>query len=59
LGIDLGRYRDQIDVLVPSLSVAKIAEHGSLLQILGDLLKAAALRYRSHLNTNLPALPGT
>ena len=50
LGIDLGRYRDRIDALAASVSVVKFAEHGPLLEILGD---------RSHMSLELRNLPGT
>lgn len=50
LGIDLGRYRDRIDVPVASLSVVELREHGPLLRKLGD---------RSHLRPELRDLPGT
>ncbi len=36
LGIDLGRYRDRIDVPAASISVVKFDLHGPLLQRLGD-----------------------
>ncbi|NJP08226.1 MAG: histidine phosphatase family protein [Leptolyngbyaceae cyanobacterium RU_5_1] len=36
LGIDLGRYRDRINVLAASLSIVKFSEHGPLLEVLGD-----------------------
>jgi probable phosphoglycerate mutase len=36
LGIDLGRYRDRIDVPAASLSVVRFDVHGPLLQRLGD-----------------------
>lgn len=50
LGIALGRYRDRSDAPAASLNVVKLAEHGPLLQALGDC---------SHLNADLLALPGT
>jgi len=50
LGIDLGRYRDRIDVLVASISIVKFDEHGPLLEVLGD---------RYHLPDRLRNLPGT
>jgi probable phosphoglycerate mutase len=50
LGIDLGRFRDRIDMPVASVSVVKFDEHGPLLQRLGD---------RAHLPANLLDLPGT
>jgi len=36
LGIDLGRYRDRINVLTASVSIVKLDTHGPLLEILGD-----------------------
>ncbi|HEY9633457.1 MAG TPA: histidine phosphatase family protein, partial [Coleofasciculaceae cyanobacterium] len=36
LGIDLGRYRDRIDMLAASVSIVKFDVHGPLLQVLGD-----------------------
>ncbi|MBD1911220.1 MULTISPECIES: histidine phosphatase family protein [unclassified Leptolyngbya] len=36
LGIDIGRYRDRIDVPAASLTVVKFDVHGPLLQRLGD-----------------------
>jgi broad specificity phosphatase PhoE len=36
LGIDIGRYRDRIDVPAASVSVVKFDLHGPLLQRLGD-----------------------
>jgi probable phosphoglycerate mutase len=50
LGIDLGRFRDRIDMPVASVSMVKFSEHGPLLQVLGD---------RSHLPQHLVNLPGT
>jgi probable phosphoglycerate mutase len=50
LGIDLGRYRDRIDVPAASLSVVKFDVHGPLLQCLGD---------RSFMSQELRELPGT
>jgi broad specificity phosphatase PhoE len=50
LGIDVGRYRDRIDVLVASLSVVEMMQHGPLLKRLGD---------RSHLSEDLRSRPGT
>jgi broad specificity phosphatase PhoE len=50
LGIDLGRYRDRIDVPAASLSVVKFDVHGPLLQALGD---------RSFMSQELRELPGT
>lgn len=50
LGIDIGRYRDRIDMPAASISVVKFDVHGPLLQCLGD---------RSHLPDKLRLLPGT
>lgn len=50
LGIDLGRFRDRIDMPVASVSVVKMDVHGPLLQRLGD---------RTHLPESLRSLPGT
>jgi len=50
LGIDLGRFRDRIDMPVASVSVVKFDVHGPLLQCLGD---------RAHLPPALRDLPGT
>ncbi|PSB04275.1 histidine phosphatase family protein [Merismopedia glauca] len=36
LGIDLGRYRDRINVLAASLSIVKFDTYGPLLEVLGD-----------------------
>ena len=36
LGIDLGRYRDRIDVPAASLSIVKFDIHGPMLEVLGD-----------------------
>jgi probable phosphoglycerate mutase len=50
LGIDLGRYRDRIDMPAASVSVVKLDVHGPMLQILGD---------RSHMSAELRQRPGT
>lgn len=50
LGIDLGRYRDRIDVPAASISVVKFDEHGPMLQRLGD---------RSYMSEALRNRPGT
>ncbi|MBD2090762.1 histidine phosphatase family protein [Microcoleus sp. FACHB-1515] len=50
MGIDIGRYRDRINALAASISIVKFAEHGPLLEVLGD---------RSHLGVELRELPGT
>jgi broad specificity phosphatase PhoE len=36
LGIDVGRYRDRIDMLACAVSIVKFDLHGPLLQVLGD-----------------------
>lgn len=50
LGIDLGRYRDRIDMPVASLSVITFGRYGPMLQRLGD---------RYHLPKELRDLAGT
>lgn len=50
LGIDLGRYRDRLDVPVVSLSVVEFGKYGPMLKKLGD---------RSYLPESLRLLPGT
>lgn len=50
LGIDLGRYRDRIEMPVASVSVVKFDRHGPMLQRLGD---------RSHLPAQLCNRGGT
>ena len=50
LGIDLGRYRDRIDMLAGSVSVVKFDLHGPLLQVLGD---------RAYMGEKLAARLGT
>ncbi|MEJ2721229.1 MAG: histidine phosphatase family protein [bacterium] len=50
LGIDVGRYRDRIDMPVASLNVVEMTEQGPLLKLLGD---------RSHLNKDLRERQGT
>lgn len=44
LGIDLGRYRDRLEMRVSSVSVVKFGAYGPMLQRLGD---------RTHLNREL------
>lgn len=44
LGIDVGRFRDRIGMLVASISIVEFGSHGPLLKILGD---------RSHLRKSL------
>jgi broad specificity phosphatase PhoE len=50
LGIDLGRYRDRIDMLAGSVSIVKFDVHGPLLQVLGD---------RAYMGEKLSARAGT
>ncbi len=50
LGIDLGRYRDRIDMPAASVSVVKFDLHGPMLQRLGD---------RSYMSDSLRNRPGT
>ena len=50
LGIDLGRYRDRIEMPVASLSMVKFGRYGPMLQRLGD---------RYHLPIALRDRPGT
>jgi broad specificity phosphatase PhoE len=50
LGIDLGRYRDRIDMPAGSVSIVKFDVHGPLLQVLGD---------RTYMGQDLRFRPGT
>ena len=50
LGMDVGRYRDRIDMLAGSVSVVKFDLHGPLLQVLGD---------RTYMDQDLRSRPGT
>ena len=50
LGIDLGRYRDRIDVPAGSVTVVKFDLHGPLLQELGN---------RAYMSEDLRSRPGT
>jgi probable phosphoglycerate mutase len=50
LGIDLGRYRDRIDMPATSVSIVKFDIHGPLLQVLGD---------RNYMTEELRLRPGT
>jgi broad specificity phosphatase PhoE len=50
LGVDLGRYRDRIDMLAASVSRIKFDVHGPLLQVLGD---------RTYMSEELRLRPGT
>jgi broad specificity phosphatase PhoE len=36
LGVDLGRYRDRIEMLAELVSILKFDVHGPLLQVLGS-----------------------
>lgn len=50
LGIDLGRYRDRINILTTSVSIVQFNEHGPLLEVLGD---------RYHIPKYIRDRPGT
>jgi probable phosphoglycerate mutase len=50
LGIDLGRYRDRIDMPAGAVSIVKFDLHGPLLQVLGD---------RAYMGKDLLSQPGT
>ena len=50
LGIDLGRYRDRIDVPAASLSIVQFGALGPMLKVLGD---------RSFMDASLRSLAGT
>lgn len=50
LGIDLGRYRDRINVLTASVTIVKFDVHGPLLEVLGD---------RYHIPKEIRDRPGT
>lgn len=50
LGIDLGRYRDRIDMPAASVSVVEFGKYGPQLKRLGD---------RSFMSESLRSLPGT
>ncbi|QFS44798.1 phosphoglycerate mutase [Nostoc sphaeroides CCNUC1] len=50
LGIDLGRYRYRVNILVASVSMVKFDVHGPLLEILGD---------RHHIPDHIRDRPGT
>lgn len=50
LGIDLGRYRDRINILAASLSIVQFERYGPLLEVLGD---------RYHIPEPLRSRPGT
>ena len=36
LGIDVGRFRDRMDMPVASVSIVEFAKHGPLLRMMGD-----------------------
>ncbi|MGK7872644.1 MAG: histidine phosphatase family protein [Xenococcaceae cyanobacterium] len=50
LGIDVGRYRDRINMPVASVSIVEFRDRGPLLNAMGD---------RSHLSEHLRLRPGT
>lgn len=50
MGIDVGRYRDRMDMPVAAVSVVELAKRGPLFHTIAD---------RSHLNAHLRALPST
>jgi broad specificity phosphatase PhoE len=50
MGIDLGRYRDRIDMPAASISVVEFREHGPMLKTLGD---------RSYMSAALSSRAGT
>lgn len=50
LGIDLGRYRDRINILTTSISIVKFNEQGPMLEVLGD---------RNHIPEYIRNRPGT
>ena len=50
VGIDVGRYRDRIGMLVASVSIVELLKHGPRLHVLGD---------RAHLPPDLRNLAGT
>ncbi|MBM0741278.1 histidine phosphatase family protein [Phormidium sp. CLA17] len=50
LGIELGRYRDRINILTTSVSIVQFNEHGPLLEVLGD---------RYHIPEHIRNRPGT
>jgi broad specificity phosphatase PhoE len=50
LGIDLGRYRDRIDMPAGAVTIVKFDLHGPLLQVLGD---------RTYMGEHLRSRPGT
>ncbi len=50
LGIDLGRYRDRLDIPAASLSMIQLGVYGPMLKVLGD---------RSFMSDDLRSLAGT
>jgi len=50
LGIDLGRYRDRIDMPAGAVNTIKFDLHGPMLQVLGD---------RAYMSKDLRSRPGT
>jgi broad specificity phosphatase PhoE len=50
LGIDLGRYRDRLDMLAGAVNIVKFDLHGPSLQVLGD---------RTYMGQDLRSRPGT
>ncbi|ACK71061.1 Phosphoglycerate mutase [Gloeothece citriformis PCC 7424] len=50
LGIDIGRYRDRIGMSVAAVTIVEMAEHGPLIEVMGD---------RSHLREDLRKRHGT
>lgn len=50
LGIDVGRYRDRMDMPVAAVSIVELAKRGPLFHTLAD---------RSHLREHLQSLPST
>ncbi|MGB7912973.1 MAG: histidine phosphatase family protein [Desulfobaccales bacterium] len=50
LGIDVGRYRDRLNMPVAALSIVEMTGQGPLLKVLGD---------RTHLRQSLRLRPGT
>jgi broad specificity phosphatase PhoE len=49
LGIDLGRYRDRIEMLADSVSIIRFDVHGPLLEVPGD---------RAYMGEELRTRPG-
>jgi probable phosphoglycerate mutase len=36
LGIDVGRFRDRVDIPMGALSIVEMTEHGPLVRVTGD-----------------------